>query len=244
MYKLVIVDDEYEIRMGLCRYFPWRELGFEVVGQFADGHQVLEFCQEHHVDVILSDIKMPGIDGISLAKHMYEEKPQIKMVFISGFRDFDYARKALNYGVRDYILKPTKYEELYTVFSKIKEELDNKDHLDLADDKTEGHNYYEQVISRVKKYLVNEYRNATLEEAAKLVHLSPNYLSKLFKEQTGENFSDFLIKIRMTKAAELLGDISLKTYQVSDLVGYSNPKNFTRTFKKYYGKTPKEFRNA
>ncbi|UUZ94754.1 helix-turn-helix transcriptional regulator [Paenibacillus sp. P25] len=73
--------------------------------------------------------------------------------------------------------------------------------------------------------------------------MNPYYLSKYFKSKTGENFSDYLTRIRMNTAAELLKDIKYKTYEVSEMVGYSSAKNFTRTFRKYFGQSPKEFRN-
>jgi YesN/AraC family two-component response regulator len=246
MYKLIIVDDESAIRHGIKNYFPWTQLGFEVAGLFENGRQALEYCQKLPVDVVLSDIKMPIMDGLELAKELYQLNSEIKIILLSGYREFEYAREALKYEVKNYILKPTKYEELYEVFSEIKEELDQEQILnvesDLQEDNTDR-SYYDKIIDTVKSYLYQNYRIATLNSASELVHLSPNYLSTLFKDITGEYFSDFLLRIRMEEAAKLLNDIRYKTYQISDLVGYSNPKNFTRAFKKYYGLTPTEFRN-
>nr|WP_275900810.1 helix-turn-helix transcriptional regulator [Paenibacillus periandrae] len=74
--------------------------------------------------------------------------------------------------------------------------------------------------------------------------MNPDYVSKYFKQKTGQNFSDYIVEIRMGKAIELLQDINYKTYEISELVGYSYPKNFTRTFKKFYGISPREFRNS
>ncbi|HBF36398.1 MAG TPA: DNA-binding response regulator [Firmicutes bacterium] len=246
MYKLVIVDDETEIRDGLCNYFPWDQLGFKVTAQFENGLQALEYLQHETIDVLLCDIKMPFMNGLELAKELKVRNSRVKILLLSGYREFDYAREAMEYGVRDYIVKPTKYDELIKVFSKIKMELDKETvNIDSAIDKaTESSNYNEKIITMIKGYLQDNFQNATLEEAANLVHMNPFYLSKFFKDKTKENFSDYLITVRMEKAAQLLKDIVYKTYEISEKVGYSNPKNFTRTFKKYYGKTPKEFRNS
>jgi YesN/AraC family two-component response regulator len=111
------------------------------------------------------------------------------------------------------------------------------------DETPKGCNYSEQIISTIKSYVQEHYQDVTLEDVAELVHLNPYYLSKFFKEKTGENYSDLVMAVRMKKAAELLRDFSYRTYQISEMVGYSNPKNFTRTFKRYFGKTPREFRN-
>ncbi len=246
MYKLIIVDDEAVIRDGLCNYFPWSESGFEVVGLFSNGQKALDYLAQYPVDVMLCDIKMPFMDGLELAKQLTEREATVKILLLSGYRDFEYARAALSYGIKDYLVKPTKYDELTKAFAKVKAELDREraQPAPESDSPGDGTNYNEKVIAAVKNYLQTNCQAATLEEAAALVHMNPFYLSKFFKDKTGENFSDYLIAVRMRKAAQLLNDINYKTYEVSELVGYSNPQNFTRTFKKFFGKTPKDFRNS
>lgn len=126
MYTLVVVDDEYEIRTGLSNCFPWREVGFNVVKQFENGKECLNYICKNKVDTVLCDVKMPIMSGIELAKEIFEKNIDTKMVIISGYTDFEYARQALRYGVKDYIVKPTKYNEMVEVFKRIKSELDNE----------------------------------------------------------------------------------------------------------------------
>lgn len=246
MYKVLIVDDELTIRYGLRHYFSWNQIGFEVVGDCENGRQALDYCQNNPVDVILSDIKMPIMNGLELSRELHSQKSSIKVIILSGYREFEFAREALRYDVKYYLLKPTKYEELCQVFTEVKELLDNERGASEAwpGNETLGNGYYEKMVTMVKAYVHANYQTATLENASQLVHFNPNYLSKLFKDVTGENFSDFLLRVRMDKAVALLTDATYKTYQISELIGYSNPKNFTRTFKKYYGVTPKEFRHS
>lgn len=246
MYKVLIVDDELTIRYGLRHYFSWNQIGFEVAGDCENGRQALDYCREHPVDVILSDIKMPVMNGLELSKELYTKKAPIKVVILSGYRDFEFAREALKYDVKYYLLKPTKYEELCRVFTEVKELFDNERGVaePWSDNEALGSGYYEKIVTMIKTYVHTHYQTATLENASRLVHFNPNYLSKIFKDVTGENFSDFLLQVRMDKAVALLNDATYKTYQISELIGYSNPKNFTRTFKKYYGVTPKEFRHS
>ena len=90
----------------------------------------------------------------------------------------------------------------------------------------------------MQQYLKENYRTATLEEAAAKVSLSPAYLSRVFKDKSGEGFSELLLRTRMEKACELLADIQYKSYDIAYYVGYDNPKNFSRAFKSYYGVTP------
>jgi two-component system response regulator YesN len=240
MYKLLIADDEYEIRNGLSSYFPWNDVGFEVVSQAENGHQVIEYTTKHEVDVLLCDIRMPIMTGIEVARELQKIKSPIKIIFLSGYKDFEFAQQALIYGVKNYIVKPTKYDDLMNIFMGIKEELDREKK---KEPEVEG-GVSDKVIAIIRNYVKEHYHDASLEDAANLVYMNPYYISKYFKQKTGENFSDYVISIKMEKAAQFLMEIDLKTYEISEKIGYSNPKNFTRTFKKYFGKSPREFRNA
>lgn len=240
MYQLIIVDDEKNIREGLAECYPWRELGFDVAAVLPDGKSALNYIEHCCVDIVLSDIRMPQMGGLEFAKYLYYSHPSIVVVLLSGFAEFEYAKEALRYGVKEYILKPVQYEEILWVFGNIKEELDIKRGIRKIEEPYSG--YYDQIAGQIIDYLKTSYKTASLEEAAKLIHLSPNYLSKIFKRKTGKNFSEYLLEIKMERAAALLRDINLKTYEIAEEVGYDNPKNFTRAFKQYSGKTPREFR--
>jgi YesN/AraC family two-component response regulator len=250
MYKLLVIDDENESRNLLCRYFPWGDLGFEIVAQLENGKVALQYILNNPVNVILCDIKMPFLDGIELAKEIFNRKLKIKVIFLSAYKDFDYARNAIIYGVSDYIVKPSKYNEIFEVFSSLKKVLDSESlfNSNYASDAEANDfeilpTYDLKIISFIKNYVNEHYKDAKLEDIAEAVHMNPNYLSQFFKQKTGECFSNYLIKVKMNRAAQLLNDIRYKTYEVSEMVGYSNTKNFTRTFRGYYGKSPKEYRN-
>jgi len=241
MYRLVIVDDEEKITEGIANLFPWGELGFEVVKACSKSVDALDYIQNNPVDVLLSDIEMPDLNGIELCAQIQDKN--IKIVFISSYQKYEYFRSAILYQVEDYLLKPIKFEELRKCFAKIREKLD-KAHGVNQEKPTENETYYEKIISEVKKYIIENYRDCTLEEAASRVNLSPGYLSTIFKEKSGQGFQDYLVDYRMQKACEFLDDIKFKSYEVAYYIGYSNPKNFSRAFKAYYGKTPNEYRNS
>lgn len=252
MYNLLIVDDEAETREALSSYFPWNEVGFQVVGQANNGREALRLIAEgERVDIVLTDIKMPVMSGVELAEQLYNHQRHIKMVFLSGYRDFEYAQQALHYRVKNYVLKPAKYHVLLDVFGKIKEEMDaeaaaEKPGSEPAPNSAPslGQGSESLIIQKIKEYVKTNYKDASLEEAARLVHMNANYLSFFFKQKTGQNFSDYLLQKKMETAVSLLRDVSYKTYEISEMVGYSNAKNFTRTFKSYYGLTPSEYRNG
>lgn len=241
-YSLIIVDDELKIRQGLQNLFPWANYGYEVKGIFANGQQTLDYLEKNKVDVVLTDICMPIMNGIELNQHIDEKYPDILVIFLTGYSDFHYMQAAIRHHAADYLLKPIKHDELYTGLQKVRQKLDKKYHIRPCRNEADS-NYYRKIIVEVVHYLEENYRNATLSEAAARVNLSPNYLSRIFREKSESGFSELLTQIRMKKAAELLCDISYKAYEIAYQVGYDNPKNFSRAFKQYYSVSPKEFRS-
>jgi two-component system response regulator YesN len=126
MYKLVLVDDEEIVRRGLRYFLDWESLGFQIAADFEDGKETIDYLKNHEVDIVLSDIRMAEINGIQLAKHIYENYPQTRVIIISGYKDFEYAQQAIAYNVENYLLKPTKYDEIMEVFQNLKHKLDHK----------------------------------------------------------------------------------------------------------------------
>lgn len=126
MYKLVVVDDEKAIRKGICKYIDWESMGFEVVADFEDGKETIDYIKNNEVDVVLTDIEMAEVSGLELARYIHENNLLLKTVIISGYKEFEYARKAVEYGVEHYLLKPVRLEEVSQVFAKIKNELDER----------------------------------------------------------------------------------------------------------------------
>lgn len=241
MYQLIIIDDEENICQGTAHIFPWDMVGLQVAATFTSGKQALEYVHKNHVDVILTDIRMPLMSGLEIAKEINLFNPDIKVVFMSGFSDFNYMKEALLHSVSDYLLKPIRYDELLTCFQRIKEQLDSK--LCIKEAEVQP-SYYQQIVTTTMNYIKENVKDATLESAAIHVNMSPSYLSRLIKEKSGVNFSTHLLNCRMKKAAKLLRGIEYKQYEIAFLVGYDNPKNFSRAFKQYYGVTPKEFRES
>ena len=240
MYNLIIVDDETKIRQGLRQHYPWEALGFKIAGDFPNGRLALDYLATHPVDVVLSDVRMPVITGLELAKSIRERGHGATIVFLSGYAEFEYARRALVHNVRDYILKPVKHEDIVSVFSAVKRELDAGKSRDEPVEESGG--YYDKIVEAVEAYVAEHLKDASLEGAAMRVNMSPNYLSKVFKQHTGKNFSDYLFEAKMKKSKELMADFNLKIYHISSAVGYNNPKNFSRAFKQYHGVPPRECR--
>lgn len=125
MFKIIFVDDESIIRNGISNCIPWGDNGFDMVGVFEDGQQAYNYIKNNPVDVVLTDINMPEMDGLTLSKLLYEEFPDIMVLLLSGYDDFEYAQKALENQVREFLLKPITAEELTQTLSRINSELKN-----------------------------------------------------------------------------------------------------------------------
>lgn len=241
MYELLIADDETNTRNILASCFPWEEQGFHVCSQKDSGLEALEYLREHTVHVILTDISMPGMDGIQLAKEISElsgTKPMV--VFLSAYDNFQYAQNAIRYGVRYYVLKPTNFTELKEIFCNVKKELDIKYHGDSGEQQNQCP---DDIIQKVLSYCRKNYMEGSLSSLAESLYMNPSYLSQLIKQKTSETFSDLLNEARMKQAALLLKDPDAKIYNISSQIGYVNPNNFARAFKAYWGVTPTEYRN-
>lgn len=245
MYKVLIVDDEPEIRNGLVQYFPWQSLNFEVAGTAGNGLEALHFLKTTEVNVILCDIKMPEMSGLELARRLFEQHSKVKMVLLSSYREFEYAQRAIEYNVRYYLVKPTRFERLSEVFTMLRDELRQyakRPKASAADKPDRDGEYYEALIQNIKDYISENYKTATLKSTAHYIGMNPYYLSSFFKQHTKEMFSEYLTTFKMNKAAELLLQPHVRIHEICEELGYSTANNFSRSFKAFYQVSPSEFR--
>lgn len=112
MFSVIVVDDEMMIRTSISAFINNCDVGFEVVGTFRDGSDAIKYLEENNVDLVISDIRMVQVSGIDLAQYIYENKPWTQVILLSGYTDFEYAKAAIKYNVKEYITKPTDFENL------------------------------------------------------------------------------------------------------------------------------------
>ena len=125
-YTVLLVDDEEEVIQVIMRKINWEGLGFSVIGYANNGVKALEMVEEFQPDVVMTDIKMPYMDGMELANHIKAEYPTTKILFFTGFDEFDYAKEAIHLEAEEYILKPVNSVELINVFTQLKIKLDQE----------------------------------------------------------------------------------------------------------------------
>jgi two-component system, response regulator YesN len=245
-YKLLIVEDEEIIRKALPLVIDWNSVGFEVVAAVGDGLSALKTLEEHKADVVLSDIRMPEMDGLELAREIRQRYPEIKTILLSAYSEFDYARKGIKYGIYGYLLKSQSEEEIEKYFSDLKQILDRESILKPENEgmlTEENENNVKKIIQDVLDYIhLNYSKKISLSDVADQVHVHPVYLSRLFKREVGKNFIHVLTDTRINKAKELFKNPDIKVYEIAYAVGYNKPRYFSEIFRKVTGVTPAEYK--
>ncbi len=126
LYRIMLVDDEEEVRKAIIRNMDWEKLGFTVVGDAENGEDALEKLEQWEPDVVITDIRMPYMDGLTLTARIREKYPSMKILIFSGYDDFEYAKQAIKLNVTEYILKPVNSEELSVILKRIRVSLDEE----------------------------------------------------------------------------------------------------------------------
>lgn len=126
LYRILLADDEEEVRRAIIRKIDWERLGFRMVGDAENGEEALEKIEQLKPDVVMTDIRMPYMDGLTLTRRIRQKYPSIKVLIFSGYDDFEYAQQAIKLNVTEYILKPVNGEELTEILNRVRENLDEE----------------------------------------------------------------------------------------------------------------------
>ncbi|SDA71937.1 two-component system, response regulator YesN [Butyrivibrio sp. INlla18] len=250
MTTVMIVDDEKYVRLGIKGETDWSLIGCEVVGEASNGEEALELADKVRPDLVISDIRMPKMDGIELAEQLRDKYPNTKVIFLTAYNEFEYARKAIRLGVSDYILKPFQDGELEGVIQRLlhlhpngtAQEAELENELIPIKKKDEVSNRYVQAAI---EYIENHYSDVdfSVGNLAEALSVSEGHISRLFKSETDSSINNYLTKYRIKKALDYLKDMNVKVYEVADKVGYQDIAYFSNTFKKLVGRTPSEYQN-
>ena len=163
MYKLLLVDDEILVREAIAENIHWNELGYELVSVCENGKEAIEYIKENRVDVVITDICMPFIDGIELSKYIYENNLLINVIIFSGYNEFEYAKKAIKYGVIEYLLKPVTAYELSETLLNLKSKMDKKKEIENQFNKL-NKSYFKNRVLIQSKIIENLIMGSELEE--------------------------------------------------------------------------------
>lgn len=251
----MIVEDEDLIRKGMVYMFDWSRYDCVVVAEAANGQEALDLIEKEAPDILITDIRMPIMDGLGLLEAI-KDMP-VETVILSGYDEFNYAKKAISYDVSDYLLKPVKDQDLGKALTKICDKIRKNQVTDYLTNKMESLDgykildcdiYYSKVdyISRytpqVLDFIKSHYADKiSLDTIAGQLEVSGTYLARKFKEDIHHTFTDFLTRYRLQKALELMNTSDLKIYQIAEEVGFSEYKYFSQVFKNHTGYSPSDF---
>jgi len=244
MYKAILVDDDEFVLKGFQQKISWESLDVKLMATAKNGSDALTLVTELKPDILITDIRMPIMDGMALLEALRENGSKVKVIIISGYGEFELAQKALRLNAAEYLLKPTSKEDVEAALKKIVSDIKLEDQERSEKSINEIGSSDSGVVSLVKDYVQSNYHQSIyLKDISKLIFLSENYLSTLFKKGTGVTFKEYLISVRMKKAKAFLAKPGLKIYEVAGLVGYESNEYFSNIFKETFGLTPKEYRS-
>ncbi len=259
-YSMLVVDDESTARSYVLRQIEWERLDITTLYEAQNGLEAWQIIQEKHPDLMILDIQMPGMDGVELLEQICQSKTEISVVGLSGYSDFEAARKMLSSGrVVEYLLKPASADALFEAVTRCLTRIEERQLLRRgqpaaqgqespgapAEEPALGGGRKRAIVQQAKEYIQAHYmEKLSLDTVASLVYLNPSYLSRIFTESEGMSFVDYIQWVRVQRAKELLTDPRYKVYEVADQVGYPNFKHFLKVFKKLEQKTPSQYRET
>lgn len=251
MYRLLVVDDEFNIRDGLVNAVPWDRIGVEVAAQAADGLEALEAAAECQPDIVISDINMAQLDGLDFIAQLRTINPRVKYLILTGYSDFAYAKRALELKVSAYLLKPALPAELLEAVGKVIAEIEAEGPARdggagerTADGGELAGPAIRSAIRKAQAWLEEHFADPhlSLVTISEQLCLNPAYFSKLYRQETGRKYSDDLVNLRLERAKRLLRETNLRTSEVGQAVGYPNSQYFATMFRRHTGQTPSDFR--
>lgn len=250
-YTILIVDDEPKTRQGLQRMLEsWGGGSYRVLTA-DNGHAALEVLKEREIDLLITDIRMPEISGLSLASQVeamgLTRKPAV--VLVSGYAEFDYAQQAIQLGVVNYLLKPIGKDKLLAAVEQALQAGEKRNRMSMMH-RIADPRLMETDCSSVSKPVADAllYVDKHLEqvfglrEVADAIQLNPSYFSVLFKEQMRMTFSEYVTRRKLQRAKELLLRTKLSVAEIAERTGYQTIKYFHKLFKEYEGCSPGQYR--
>lgn len=252
--NVLIVDDQPEVVESIVTGVNWSSVQVEGVFKAYSVKEAQSVFERERIDVLLCDIEMPPTNGFVLLRWVQERFSGVVCIFLSAHAEFEYAQEAVKLGSFDYILQPAPYAEIEAAVAraagKVREAENQRRYS--AYEQYRGEAEAQQPdeaeqppIHRAMEYIRrNLDRDLSRTDIAEAIYLNPEYLSRLFKRETGSSLGDYILTEKMRAAQALLGDTNIPVSIIATKVGYSNFSYFSQVFKKYTGLSPLEYRAA
>lgn len=257
--NILIVNDIQLEAVTLQKTLHWEEMGVSKAFTAFSADEAKEIIQKEEIDILLSDIEMPGDNGIALIRWIQEQHYDIDVILLTCHADFAYARDGLTLGCQDYILMPASYESIAASVQKTI--LRRRERLENERMQTYGRNWLssqaetasanepahrrtsKEIAEECEKYVLNHLASEELSvtEIASSLYLDPIHLNRIFKKERGQNLSQYITQERMELAALLIRTTDHSAYDIAVSCGYPNYPYFSTVFKKYFGMPPSQY---
>ena len=214
--RILLADDERGIAEGLSILLMQMGQPWEIVGIAEDGEEAIRMVHHLDPDLVITDVRMPVMDGLEMIRRLTEEGARCRFIILSGYADFAYAQQAIKLGVRAYVTKPVDEDELAQAILSLFAEKDG----DARSDPAPG----------------------PKQDLSERFFLNPVYISQLFRKRTGMTYQNYLTRLRIDRARRYLEETDLMVYEISERVGYSDTAYFSRVFEKTTGIRPTDYR--
>ena len=244
MIRAYIADDEVWVVLGLKKQLERTGYPVEVVGTANNGLTAREEIVKLQPDVVFTDIRMPGVNGLDLLKEIGSLSSRSRVVIVSGYSDFEYARNAVSNHAYDYLVKPVRQENLDEILGKINAELNPEETDEIRDCEMKkiweaNAGLVDRIIAEIREHYTEE---ISLSEYALKYDMSLASLSSQLKEKLSMNYSDYLTSLRLQRAKILLREPNLSIQEIAEQSGYTDYFYFTKVFKKAEGISPSKYR--
>ena len=238
MYKALIIDDVSLVRDAVKMLGQWDMFDITDIYEARNAQEALAVIQAEKPDLIITDMKMPVMDGTALLQYLETEHIPAKVIVISGFSDFSYMRTAIKSGVVDYILKPIDPQDLNNAISSAIGQLEQA--AGVRQPAEEGN----PTIRSVKSYIEKNYHSdISLSDLSDTFFISKEHLSRLFKKETGQNLFSYIMDRKLEEAKRLLTETDRTLDDIAFSLGFSNGNYFSKVFKKNTGISPGSYRS-
>ncbi|MCA0755760.1 response regulator [Paenibacillus sp. N4] len=233
--KVLVVDDEPLILQGLVKIVKEGAPAHTEVISGNNAYEALDLMKSFMPDVTVTDLNMPEKNGFELIEEAKRDELCQRFIILTGYDDFEFARKALRAGVVDYLLKPINKDEISVLLHRIAGELP-----------CEADSDYCRHTAKLLGYIETNFtQDLSLDMLADYMNMHPNYISSLFKKETGATFIHYLNELRINEAKKLLAEHrQIPVNMIGSKVGYENRHYFNKVFKKYTGVTPGQYREG
>ncbi len=245
MLKVLVVEDEELIRRGIVLAVDWAALDCVVVGEASNGAEALEAVDRLNPSLIITDLKMPRMDGIEMLRQLRERGNNAYVIILTAYDSFEYAQSALRLGAVDFLLKPFHDGDLEQAVLGVQKRIKGSGGAEkpvIALKKGDKSRY----VLEAMDYIGEHYADPGISVGSIAAHLgiSEGHLSHTFKRETDYTLLNYLTRYRIRKAMELLRGGKLKIYEVAERVGYRDITHFSSTFKKVTGISPSEYQDT